>query len=234
MAEIGKKVYHFKELNSTNEYSKKLVKDAEQGTVVLADEQTNGKGRFGKNWYSPQGGLWLSIILKPKKISGLISILGGLSVCETLRNFGIECYTKWPNDVVVGFKKIAGILTEVEEKAVILGIGINLNIPEFPVELKDKATSCLLEQGKTLKKDEVSQKLFNKIEEYYNTFETNSLDLLNKYRKSSITIGKLVEVITPSEILEGKVLDIAEDGTLVLRLSSGETKRLLAGECSLK
>ncbi len=239
--QIGKKIYHFRELDSTNEFAKTLINKVEEGTVIIADRQKQGKGRFGKIWYSPEEGLWFSIILKPQNAL-MFPLAAGLAVYETLKALGLNVHLKWPNDILIGSKKIAGILTELEDKTVILGIGLNLNIHEFPKEIKEYATSLFLETGTTFTKDEILKLFFKEIEKKYEELEKgNSQELLDEWRKSSTTIGKLVKVKTPKGILQGKAINIDEDGALLLERDScptsgrraGSIERVLAGECSL-
>ena len=108
---IGTKTYSFKELDSTNEFAKTL-KDADEGTLVIADRQTQGKGRIGRKWYSPEGGLWFSIILKPEDKTLPLQMVIGVAICDALKTLGINANLKWPNDVLIDTKKVAGILAE--------------------------------------------------------------------------------------------------------------------------
>ncbi|MDI6840978.1 MAG: biotin--[acetyl-CoA-carboxylase] ligase [bacterium] len=230
------KIYHFTELDSTNEYAKKILNNTGEWTVVVADKQKCGKGRFGKSWYSPEGGLWFSIILRPRDATSkdilALPLVAGVAVCDVLKALGLNVKIKWPNDILVGSKKIAGILTEYENDAVILGVGINLNISEFPKDIE--ATSTLLETGKVFDKNEVLKLVLDKIDEKYNRLQNGELkNLLNEWRSYSITLGEFVEVKTPNSILQGKAIDIDEDGALLVELPSGNIERVLAGECSL-
>lgn len=237
---IGTKIYHFKELDSTNEFAKTL-KDADEGTVVVADKQKQGKGRLGRNWYSPEEGLWFSIILKPKDKTLPLQMIIGVAVCDALKTLGIDANLKWPNDVIIGTKKIAGILAEVQSRllsgrddAMILGIGLNLNIQEFPKEIKETASSLFLETGQVFDKQEILELLFNKIEQKYRELEQGKIqELLNEWRNYSITLGKPVEIKTPTEILQGKAMDIDKNGVLLLELPSGSIRKIFAGECSI-
>ena len=142
---------------------------------------------------------------------------------------------KWPNDIIIGGRKVAGILAELEGERVILGIGLNLNISRFPDELKDKATSLLLETGKTYDREKVLKLILGELEKCYKLLkEGNIHSLLNKWREHSTTLGREVEVRTPQGTLGGKAIDIAPDGGLILELPDGSKEKVLAGECSLR
>lgn len=229
------KIYWFEEIESTNEFAKTLVKEADEWTVVAADKQTKGKGRLGRNWYSPDGGLWFSVILKPTSLSHLITLVVGVAICEAMKELKINTRIKWPNDILIGGKKVAGILTEIETNAIIVGIGINLNVFDFPDELGETATSILIESGKVVDKKEVFLLVLNKLKEKYNRFKSDDIgELLNEWRIYSTTIGKIVSVETPSEVVNGEVVDIDdEDGALLLRLPTGVIKKIFAGKCKL-
>ena len=229
------KVYRFKELPSTNEFAKSLIKkEAEEWTIVIADKQTKGKGRLNKIWYSPTGGLWFSILLRPTNVL-VVPLCVGVAVCEAMRELGVDAHIKWPNDILIHSKKVAGILSEFDEGTVIVGVGINLNIREFPKEIENTATSLLLERGKTFDKDNVFDLVMMKIKEKYNATEANKQqEIITEFKSLSITIGKRVKIETPNGCLEGKALDIDSDGALILKLSSGNIEKIYAGECSLQ
>ena len=113
---IGNKVYYFDRIDSTNEYAKSLINTVPEGTVILAGQQTKGKGRHSRTWYSPADGIWMSVILRPPNTS-LITIAAGVAACETLRIIGIDPGMKWPNDIILNRKKIGGILTEIVDES---------------------------------------------------------------------------------------------------------------------
>ena len=161
---IGSKLYYFDSLESTNEHAKTLIKGAPEGAVILVDQQTGGRGRFGKQWYSPEGGIWMSVILRPLDPS-LITIIAGIAVCRALHMNGVLPGIKWPNDIVLNGKKIGGTLTEIIDKTIILGIGVNLNIREFPDELEATASSVFLETKKHLEKKMVFDVLCKKLDD---------------------------------------------------------------------
>ncbi len=231
---IGSKLYYFDSLESTNEYAKTLIKDAPEGAVILVDQQTGGRGRFGKQWYSPEGGIWMSVILRPPDPS-LISIIAGIAVCRALHMNGVLPGIKWPNDIVLNGKKIGGTLTEIIDKTVILGIGVNLNIREFPDELEAIASSVFLETKKHLEKKMVFDTLCKQLDDCYIMLKQNKVtDLLTEWRHYTILLGQQVVIEMPDKELSGKVLDISRDGALIVMRSDGKIMRVVAGVCHLR
>jgi BirA family biotin operon repressor/biotin-[acetyl-CoA-carboxylase] ligase len=231
---IGHKLYYLDTIDSTNEYAKKLIKDAPEGTVVLADEQTDGKGRFGKQWYSPKGGIWMSVILQPASIS-LVSITAGVAVCQALHMSGVLTGLKWPNDIVFNHKKIGGILTEIVDEKVIVGIGLNLNIRNFPAKLKDVASSVFLETKKHLEKKMVYDIVCKKFDDCYLMLKNNKVaDLLTEWRHYTVLLGQEVTVEIGKKLLSGRVVDIDRDGALIIVLPDGKVERVIAGSCVLR
>jgi BirA family biotin operon repressor/biotin-[acetyl-CoA-carboxylase] ligase len=231
---VGSKLYYFDEIDSTNEYAKTLLKDAPEGAVILVDQQTAGRARFGKKWFSPEGGLWMSVILYPPDHS-LIAIIAGVAVCKTLHMNGILPGIKWPNDIMLNGKKIGGILTEVIDNAVVLGIGINLNIRKFPDELKDTASSVFLETKKHLEKKNVFDMLCRRLDDCYKLLKEKHIrDLLTEWRHYTILLGQEVVIEMLDKKLTGKVLDISNDGALIIMDQERKIQRVVAGVCHLK
>jgi BirA family biotin operon repressor/biotin-[acetyl-CoA-carboxylase] ligase len=231
---IASKLYYFDSLESTNEYAKTLIKDAPEGAVILVDQQTGGRGRFGKQWYSPEGGIWMSVILRPPDPS-LITIIAGIAVCRALHMNGVLPGIKWPNDIVLNGKKIGGTLTEIIDKTVILGIGVNLNIRDFPDELEAIASSVFLETKKHLKKKLVFDTLCKQLDDCYIMLKQNKItDLLTEWRHYTILLGQQVVIEMPDKELSGKVLDISRDGALIVMRSDGKIMRVVAGVCHLR
>ncbi|HCO18584.1 MAG TPA: biotin--[acetyl-CoA-carboxylase] ligase, partial [Tissierellales bacterium] len=175
---IGKKLIYFQSIGSTNDKAKELAAKAEEGTVIVAEEQTSGKGRLGRSWSSPgRKGIYASIILKPDMEpfnAAKLTLLGAASVALALEDCGIESQIKWPNDIIIGGKKVAGILTEMSCELgivnyIILGIGINVNqsVEELPPELVDKATSLRIAEGKAIKRKYLLAQVLNRLDELY-------------------------------------------------------------------
>ena len=237
---IGRKVIYLQEIDSTNEFAKKIAPQEGEGTVIVADIQTKGRGRMMRTWSSPKGGLWMSVILKPnpRHITKLVFI-SALAVVETLAEFGIEGKIKWPNDVLVSGKKICGILSEGRYSKsgieyVILGLGINVN-NKLPEELKGTATSMREVLGFEVPLTEVFKKLLGRLDSWYLIYlRENYREILNKWKIHSAVIGKRVRVITDKGEIIGIAIDIDEDGALILKQNDGVLRRIYYGDVSLR
>ncbi len=236
---IGSKIYVYDETDSTNERAKAHSADSE-GAVFIAEVQNGGKGSHGRGWISPRGtGVWLSVLLKPDAAPSDISqitLAAGLSVCKTVE-MGAEI--KWPNDVVIGSKKVCGILTEMSAEIdmvnyVVCGIGINVNTEGFDSEIAHRATSMYIESGEKYERNEVAARLLNNFEYYYKKFLAGGLSaVLDEYRKSCVTLGRDVSVIFKKETVTGKAVDVDENGALVVETADGVI-RVTSGEVSVR
>ncbi|MBR3156632.1 MAG: biotin--[Methanobrevibacter sp.] len=231
---VGKNLYVFNEVGSTNTIAKFLSKNGiGNGSVVIAEKQTAGRGRSGKSWESPLGGIWLSIILTPdvdySKIP-LITLATGVAVAKTLEEIGIENpEIKWPNDIMVNGKKVCGILTEAITnfntiEHVIIGVGIdaNLSIEDFPEELQNTTTTLEREIGRV--NENLLIKLFlEELEKIIELFNSKCYeDILKEWRKRSYTIGKMVEVKKPfSRSYDAYAAGISKEGELIVEKHDG-------------
>lgn len=243
---IGRELYCFNEAGSTNEIAMKLAEGAvSEGTVVIAEKQTAGKGRLGRKWLSPAGaGLWFSIILKPKispQHSAKLTFVAGLAVLDAIRTVsGLQAGLKWPNDLLVNGKKVCGILTEIKSgpdiiNYQVLGIGINVNISEeeFPEALRATATSLAQEAKKEVARLRLLKEILKNIETGYEVFKKAGFKpFLIRWKEHSVTLNRKVKVAGLRESWEGLALDIDEDCALIVRLDSGEKKRVLSGDVS--
>lgn len=225
-------IIHLDEVDSTNEYAKRIAENSPEGTVVVAKRQTAGKGRKGRSWASPAGGLWLSIILKPGRIDPRLVFVGALAVVDTLADFGISSGIKWPNDVWAEGRKIAGILTEGKgSEYVILGIGLNVNNP-VPEELRESAVSMLQLLGREIPLEKVLERLLFHIGGWYRVFLERPDLLMAKVRERTFILSRTVRVIQDNEELFGRALDVLDDGSLLLETPSG-LRRITYGDVSL-
>ena len=245
---IGKKLYVYNEVSSTNTVAKFLsMNGAENGSVVISEKQTAAKGRSGKSWESPLGGIWLSIILHPhvdhSKIP-LITIATGVAVAKTLERIGIENpEIKWPNDIIINDKKVCGILTEAVTKfnsieSVIVGVGIdaNLNIEDFPEELQEGTTTLKQELGRKGNENKLIAIFLEEFEKISEIFRYEGYEeILKEWRKRSYTIGKIVEVREPfNKYYDGYVVGIGKDGALIVEKIDGILEKVISGECLIK
>lgn len=231
------KIIRLTEVSSTNDYAREIAEEVPEGTVVVAKRQTSGRGRKGRKWASPEGGLWMTAILKPRSspehITKLVFV-GALAVVDTLARYGIPAEIKWPNDVLVGGKKIAGILTECKLNSfALLGIGLNVN-NEIPEELKEQAISMAELVGK-VSIEEVLQALLRSISYWYSLFKNGMHEkILQAVRLKSSVIGRNVVIIEDGEVvLEGKAIGIDESGSLLID-RSGHIERVVYGDVSLR
>lgn len=237
---LGRKIDVFKTIDSTNNFAKSLAQlGAVHGTTVVSEVQTQGKGRMGRDFYSPMGmGVYMSVILRPKlsvEHSLLITSCAAVAVAEAIEKVaGIECKIKWVNDIYAGGKKLCGILTEasvdVEQGGLeyaIVGMGINVQNVTFPKNLADVATSVKMESGKSVSRSQLAAEILNCLEECLETIRDKSF--LEEYRRRSNVIGMRIEV-THNEISEEMdCIGIDEISRLLVRLDSGEEKALTSG-----
>ncbi len=239
---IGKDIHSFDVINSTNDKAYELAEGgAADGTIVVAGAQTKGKGRMGRRWSSPKGGIYLSLILRPKMMPtdlAKITLIAAVSVAETIREkTGIECLIKWPNDILVGKNKLCGILTELKAEQdstafVILGIGINANIK--PHILPKHATSISKELGRDLQRTDFTKALLKNIETHYILFKENKFKrIIEEWKNLSATLNRRVKIAYKTHTIEGQAIDLDENGSLVVRLDNGLNERILAGDVTL-
>ncbi len=246
---IGRNILCFESIASTNTYAKKAAEEPfVEGTVIIADEQTAGRGRLGRQWVSTKGkGIWMSIMLKPDILPAdapKLTIAAAYAVSKALAGCcQLDARIKWPNDIVVGGRKLCGILTEMsaeadEIKSVIVGIGINANLDheDFGPEVSDIATSIRLEKGSTVSRKILVASVLNEFEEIYEAFiRTGSLKpILEEYKLKSAVLGKEIRVISKKEEIIGLAIDISEEGHLVIKLGDGTTKEIMSGEVSVR
>ncbi len=243
---MGKELHYFKEVASTNSTAKDLaIKDAPNGTLVISEIQTSGKGRLGRVWTSPKGGIWASLILRPD-IEPIncpkITLIAAAAEALTLESYNLKPEIKWPNDLLLKNKKFSGILTEMScdmdrVNYIILGFGINVNLSkeDIPNDLLDKATSLSIECGYNLNRTELLCNYLQNFETLYNEFIFNNS--INKTidicRKNSMLIGKKI-IITSRDTDENVFcIDIATSGELLVRDSLGKERLIFSGEASL-
>jgi len=236
-------VYHYDSLASTKDTARELADaDAVEGTTVLALEQTAGRGRHGRRWLSPKGeGLYHSIILRPEippAKAPLLGLVAAIALAETLREeYEIQADIKWPNDILIEERKLAGILLELETdndtvKYVILGIGVNLNQTEFLQDLDQPATSLRLETGMSYDIEGFRRRLFARLDHWYEQFlATGSEPIIRRYSElSSYVHGKLVQVQTAERFITGRTYCLNSEGALLVESPGGKIEAILAGD----
>jgi len=241
---IGEEIHYFREVDSTNEVAKKLAREgAPEGTIVIAESQSRGKGRRGKKWISPLGGAWLSIILRPNTLpinAPQLTFIAGVAAAETIKEeYGLDAGIKWPNDVLIGNKKVCGVLTEISTEIdtidyIVTGIGIDANIDVnlLPSELQDTTTSLKSELNQDISRMILVQKFLGNFEAMYDEFnEGNFYEILRKWRQLSKTIGRQVEIRKGTEFVRGEAVGVNSKGALILELEDGTLRKIISGEC---
>lgn len=242
---VGTEIITLKTVDSTNEEIKrKAHENARSGLVVISCKQTAGKGRLGRKWASNEGGVYFSFLLRPElppsDVSG-ITLAAGLGVCLAIRKFtGLDAKIKWPNDVIVGNKKICGILTEMTAQTdmvdfVVIGIGINVLQESFPEEIAYKATSLKIETKSELDLSELMHEIIATLDKTILSYLFGiSQDDLKLYKSMCATIGREVSLVRNGEKLTGKAVDITADGELVVCLENGKKIAVNSGEVTVQ
>ena len=241
----GKTVHFARETDSTNLWIKRLAKEgASEGTLALAEFQSAGRGRLGRSWEVPEGtSVMMSILLRPKfepQYAPTLTLVMGMAVAKAVKNLGFDVSIKWPNDVVVSHKKICGILTEMGVRDgkidyAVIGVGINVNIREFPEEMADKATSLYLESGREFDRSQIPGLVMEAFEEYYEKFAATCdlSGLKEEYESILANYDQPVRVLA-KEPYEGVARGITDGGELLVEKTDGMIVAVSAGEVSVR
>ena len=241
----GKTVHFARETDSTNLWIKRLAKEgAPEGTLALAEFQSAGRGRLGRSWEVPEGtSVMMSILLRPKfepQYAPMLTLVMGMAVAKAVKKFGFDVSIKWPNDVVVSHKKICGILTEMGVRDgkidyAVIGVGINVNIREFPEEMADKATSLYLESGREFDRSQIPGLVMEAFEEYYEKFAATCdlSGLKEEYESILANYNQPVRVLA-KEPYEGVARGITDGGELLVEKTDGTIVAVSAGEVSVR
>lgn len=235
-------IFHFKSLTSTQDKAKDFAKKGLSDIVVVADTQTKGRGRFGRKWHSDNGGLWISILLKPNNMKNLqyLTFAAAIAVFKSIIELtGIKTSIKWPNDLLYKDKKLCGILTEGvfgKESYVIVGIGLNVNQNTFPDKIKNTTTSLKIINKNTLDIERLARKLneefFNLYENYYN--KNRFASILEIWKKNCNTINKKATITTKTKKLQGKVIGIDKDCNLLLKMKNNKVVKIMEGDIKVR
>lgn len=244
---MGQRLHFFRSIDSTNTQAHELAQKGEpEGTVVIADTQTRGRGRLERTWQSPPGrNLYLSIILRPH-LSAVeapqLTLMAGIAVAETLETYVPgQVAVKWPNDVLLGKRKICGILTEMTATPrgvdfVVVGVGINVNMvrEDFDPTLRETATSLCMETGQTMDRLSVAGRLFESMETWYRAFQRDGFPAIrDSFLRYSRIVGQGIRVVFREESQTGIVEDIDGDGAILMRDTAGTVHRITAGDVHL-
>ncbi|MCA1030488.1 biotin--[acetyl-CoA-carboxylase] ligase [Bacillus timonensis] len=230
---IGRNVHFEESVLSTQKIAHRLAYDGvPEGTIVVTEEQTAGRGRLDRSWHSPkQTGVWMSLILRPNippSSAPQLTLLAAVGVVQGIQEItGLEPDIKWPNDILISGKKVVGILTELQAEAdrinsVIIGIGINVNQNYFPEELDDIATSLYLQKGEIINRAELIQSILYKIEVLYHDYLSNGFSMVKLLWESyAISIGQKIVARTITGSISGRALGITSEGVLRLEDETG-------------
>ena len=240
---MGKEILCFRKVFSTNSIAKFLANhSADEGTVLISEIQTKARGRSGKKWEAPDGGVWMSLILRPNVPTariGLITLATGVAIAKSIRSLGVDARIKWPNDVLIHGKKISGVLTEVnatfnEIDWIVVGIGIdsNLKLEDFSEDIRIGTTTLTEELPAKVNENELIAIFLNEFEKVYELYKDGEIEtILKDWRDLADTIGKYVNITqTGGKITQGYVVGINNEGSLIIERQDGTLEKIISGE----
>jgi BirA family biotin operon repressor/biotin-[acetyl-CoA-carboxylase] ligase len=244
---IGKKMRYLENTPSTIWVGKQICAEGDvekmHGLVIIAEEQTGGIGRMGRAWISPSGGIWITIVLKPGIPIDhvfMVTMAGSVAVARAIRKeFDLGALIKWPNDIFIGDKKVAGLLLELSAEAdtihyCLLGIGIDVNVPlnQFSPALQKEITSISAEVGHEVDRATFLARILKEFENRYLLIESGEYDaIVREWKSLSCTLEHRVLITTMKNSFEGEAIDIDEFGALIIRKDNGKIERVIAGDC---
>ena len=242
---FGRDIRHYQSIDSTNTLARKLAEEgAQEGTVVLAEQQTQGKGRMDRQWLSPAGGIWMSIILKPQlppyRVQG-ITLVAAVAVVNAIKKVtGLTSLIKWPNDIYIEGRKVCGILTEMKAEMdrvhyIVMGIGLNANndLAGLDKEVPAAGALSMFLPGQADRKALVREILFQLEENYLEYCREGITSLLDLWRENNFTLGQPVVLKMGDQEFSGVAVDITPEGGLLLRDESGSTKVFYSGDVAV-
>ena len=231
------KIFHFKSLTSTQDKAKEFSKKGLSDVVIIADTQTKGRGRFKRKWHSDKNGLWMSILLKQKKIENLqyLTFAAAVAVVKSIKKItNLNTSIKWPNDVHYKGKKLCGILTEGifgKDNYIAVGIGINVNQNKFPDDIKNIASSLKIIKKQNFSINKIAANIIDEFYTLYNYYNDNKLKkILRIWKEYCDTINKNVTVITTTKKLKGKVIGIDKECNLLLKVKNNTVIKIIEGD----
>jgi BirA family biotin operon repressor/biotin-[acetyl-CoA-carboxylase] ligase len=242
---VGKEILLLAEVVSTNTRAMEMASlGAVEGTTVIAETQTGGKGRLGRKWISPNGNLYLSVIFRPNvpmHKAPLITLMGAVAVASAIRTIcGVQAVIKWPNDILISGRKVAGLLTEMSAEQdrirhIVLGIGVDVNMEmsELPPDVRALTTTLKAEAGQAIDRTALLWQVLRDLDHGYQTFLKQDADVLEEWKKLNMTIGKRVMVSGAGETLEGLAEGIDQEGRLIVRLGDKSVRHVAAGDVTI-
>jgi BirA family biotin operon repressor/biotin-[acetyl-CoA-carboxylase] ligase len=242
---VGKEIHLFSEVPSTNTVAMEMAaKGAPEGTVVIAETQTGGKGRLGRTWISPRGNIYLSVVLRPSfptHKAPLITLMGAVAAVSAIRKqLDVPAGIKWPNDIFIAGRKAGGLLTEMSAEPdrirhIALGIGldVNMTLDELPPDIRPLTTTLSAEAGRRIDRVLLVRKLLIDLDRWYQIFLRNEGDVLKEWEVLNVTLGNRVAVSGLGETAEGMAQGIDNEGRLILKLDDGSLRLVAAGDVTI-
>ncbi|RAU95552.1 biotin--[acetyl-CoA-carboxylase] ligase [Paenibacillus sp. YN15] len=242
---LGKSIHCFDEVDSTQNVAQRLIRDgAPEGTLVLAERQTAGRGRLGRHWHSPKGkGIYMSLVVKPEiplHLTPHLTLLAAVALNRAIRKVvpEVEPGIKWPNDLLIGGKKISGILLESSAENeqlqyIVTGVGISCNLErsDYPEELADRATSLLIESGRRIDRARLIAQFLGQLEELYGLYYSQGFSPIQTlWEASAVTLGQTVRSSDANGSFEGTAVGLNEWGGLRLRLADGSERTIYSAD----
>ncbi|WP_149427577.1 MULTISPECIES: biotin--[acetyl-CoA-carboxylase] ligase [Exiguobacterium] len=232
---LGRHILHFEELDTTQRIAhEQAQQQAQEGTLVVCDHQTNGRGQLGRTWHEAKNeGIAMSLLVRPDvpmHQAGQLTLVAGIALAQSLRTFDVPVTIKWPNDILINGRKVAGILTEMQTEAdrissVIIGIGINVHHEQFPEGIEDRATSLVRESGRTFRRAEVVATFLNRFERLYTQWlELGFGSFVSEWETLADRLHERVTLRTRQMTASGTLLGIDETGTIRIETETGETR----------
>lgn len=245
---VGRDIRVFQETNSTNDVAEKLARDGvKEGVVVFAESQTRGRGRLGRKWISPpRKGLWFSVLLRPDlrpQAATQLTVVAATALLRAIRDqTGLVPEIKWPNDILINGRKVAGVLTELSAeldhvKHLILGIGVDVNLTpsEFPADLRKLATSLKIEAGRHIQRAALAATILRELDRDYERIHARRFqEIADEWEQHCTTLGRRVSIQIGERMLHGHAEALDEDGALLLRTQHGRLERIIGGDVTLQ
>jgi BirA family biotin operon repressor/biotin-[acetyl-CoA-carboxylase] ligase len=236
-ADRESKIIYHAELNSTMDAAKQLARNGcPDFTTVIAGRQTSGRGRLNRQWFSDEGGLYFTVVLRPDLppvLSFRVSFLASLTLARTLNEmFGVDVRVKWPNDLLVDERKICGMLSELEAEAdrvAFINVGIGINVNNDPSGIEPAATSLKAILGRKVSIKDIVARYLDAFEQ---RMQTTAYDhVIEEWKAYTVTINREVRVVTTRDVFTGKAVDVDDNGALVLKCADGSVQKILYGDC---
>jgi len=244
---FGEQIYYYETVETTQKVANELANHgATEGTLVIADQQTGGRGRLARKWFSPQNtGVWMSLIIKPNipiHQAPQLTLLTAVAVAKAIEEqISMAPYIKWPNDLLINNKKVTGILTEMQAEAdsihsIVIGIGINVNQEQadFPEELQQIASSLYIETGKKYAREEIISSFLRHFEDIYTIYQKEGFAIVKELWESyAISVGKKITATTVNEKIVGIALGITDQGVLLIKDDQGQIHSIYSADIEI-